>query len=148
MLILDGVLGLVLLAFLVFCLLDVITSDASDIRNLPKFVWLLLVFINPIGGIAWLIAGRPQTTGLPGGVPYKGNRSRPRPGGGGRTAGFPERERSKRALGPDDDPEFLADLRKNAKEHENMLGSWEDDLRRREDELRRKERGEDEDRAG
>ncbi len=141
MLYVDGVLGILLLAFLIFCLLDVITSDAGDIRNLPKIVWLLLVFINPIGGIAWLIAGRPQLKGQPGGIPYKGNRGRTRPPGG--TAGFPEYERPRRAVGPDDDPEFLADLRKSANEHEHMLGSWEDDLRRREDELRRKENGED-----
>lgn len=147
MLFVDGVLGIVLLAFLVFCLLDVITSDSSDIRNLPKLVWLLLVFINPVGGIAWLIAGRPLSTGLPGGVPYKGNRGRPRPGG--RVAGLPEFERPRRAVGPDDDPEFLADLRKSAHEHEQLLGTWEEDLRRREDELRRKERGEDDgERAG
>lgn len=140
MLYVDGVLGIVLLAFLVFCLLDVITSDAGDIRNLPKIVWILLVFINPIGGVAWLIAGRPQTTTRPGGLPYKGNQGRPRQTGG--TAGFPEYERPRRSVGPDDDPEFLADLRKSANEHERMLGSWEDDLRRREEELRRKERDE------
>ncbi|MDQ6873792.1 MAG: PLD nuclease N-terminal domain-containing protein [Actinomycetota bacterium] len=143
MLFVDGLLGFVLIGFLLFCLLDVITSHPSDVRNLPKIAWLLLVIVlNPLGGIAWLLAGRPQVASQPGGLPFKGNFSgvaRPGP-----TAGSPEYERPRRALAPDDDPAFLADLRKNAAEHEQMLGSWEDDLRRREEELRRRDRGEDE----
>ena len=48
-------------------------------------------------------------------------------------------------LAPDDDPEFLAELdRRAAPEHEKLLGSWEEDLRRREEELRR-DRGESSD---
>jgi len=110
----DGVLGLVLLAFLVFCLLDVITSDPGEIRNLPKIVWLLLIFINPIGGIAWLIAGRPQASVRPGGLPYKGNFGAPR--STGRIAGLPEYKRPRRALAPDDDPEFLLELGRRIRE--------------------------------
>lgn len=148
MLYLDGIVGVVLIGFLLFCLLDVITSDPGDIRNLPKIAWLLLVFINPVGGIAWLIAGRPQGESRPGGLPYKGNTGssrRPSP-----TAGFPEYERpprSRRSVAPDDDPEFLADLNRSATEHERMLGSWEEDLRKREEELRRRE-GQDDDPVG
>jgi hypothetical protein len=42
---------------------------------------------------------------------------------------------------PDDDPDFLAGLdRRAAEEHEKLLGSWEEDLRKREEQLRR-ERG-------
>ncbi len=134
MLYLDGVVGVVLLAFLLFCLLDVITTDSAEVRNLPKIAWVLIVFINPIGGIAWIIAGRPVAGSRVGGVPYKGNR-----GSNGRqhpSSGFPEHERPRR-LAPDDDPEFLADLKRNTAEHERMLGSWEEDLRKREEELRR-----------
>jgi hypothetical protein len=142
---LDGIVGVVLIGFLLFCLLDIITSDAGEIRNLPKIVWVLLAFINPIGGIAWLIAGRPQADGRPGGMPYKGNAGPVRRSG--RTAGFPEYERPRRSLAPDDDPEFLADLKRSASEHEQMLGSWEEDLRRREEELRRRD-GKDDDAIG
>ncbi len=140
MLYLDGIVGVLLIGFLLFCLLDVITSDAADIRNLPKIVWLLLIFINPIGGVAWLVAGRPQVSGRPGGMPYKGNRSGPAVT---RTAGFPDYERP-RSLAPDDDPEFLADLKRSTAEHEKLLGNWEEDLRRREEELRRHD-GKDDD---
>jgi len=132
---LDGVVGVILIAFLLFCLLDVITTDSADIRNLPKIAWVLIVFINPIGGIAWIIAGRPQDSSRVGGMPYKGNRGtarRQHP-----SAGFPEYERP-RGLAPDDDPEFLADLKRSNSEHERMLGSWEEDLRKREEDLRKR----------
>lgn len=130
----EGLVAVLLIGFLLFCLLDVITSDPGAVRNLPKIAWLLLVFINPLGGIAWLIAGRPQGTS---GLPYKGNRgaaaagrSLPRPAG------------PRRDVAPDDDPAFLAELKRSNTEHEQMLGTWEEDLRRREDELRRRDREE------
>ncbi|MGB9377504.1 MAG: PLDc N-terminal domain-containing protein [Mycobacteriales bacterium] len=137
----DGVLGLVLIGFLLFCLLDVITSSPREVRNLPKVAWMLLVFINPVGGVAWLLAGRPKVSDRANGLsplPNQVSPGRPRPQGPSLTP--PERERPRRAVGPDDDPDFIADLRKNASDHERMLGSWEDDLRRREDELRREGR--------
>ncbi len=125
----EGVVGILLLGLVLFCLLDVITSDPAAIRNLPKVAWMLLVLI-PIGSIAWLIAGRPQNSA--GGLPYKGNAgARPtgRPG--------PARPKPRRGVAPDDDPAFLADLKRSNNEHEEMLGTWEHDLRRREEELRR-----------
>ena len=51
------------------------------------------------------------------------------------TAGFPEYERPRRAVAPDDDPEFLAEMRRGNAEQEDLLRTWEDDLRRREQEL-------------
>ena len=116
----QGALGIVLLGFLLFCLLDVITTDGSTVRHLPKFAWILLVvLINPVGGIAWLLAGRPPAAGRPaigdsGPTHPSGRGPRPLP-----------RSRPSGPLAPDDDPEFLAELR------------------RREKELRRKQRGED-----
>ncbi len=114
----QGALGIVLLGFLLFCLLDVITTDGSQVRHLPKVAWIILVvLINPIGGIAWLFAGRPRAGDQP-----TGARPRPnRPTGRG-SLGSP---RPSAPMAPDDDPEFLAELR------------------RREEELRRKQRGED-----
>jgi hypothetical protein len=82
-----------LLAFTVYCLIDVIRSEDSDVRGLPKLVWVLLVLLFPLaGGIAWLVAGRPRRTKLLG----TERLGRPKP----------------RVLGPDDDPEFLRDLRR------------------------------------
>lgn len=51
------------------------------------------------------------------------------------TAGFPEYERP-RPVAPDDDPEFLEQMRRGNAEQERLLEQWEDDLRRREQRLR------------
>ncbi len=138
MLYLDGIVGIALIGFLLFCLLDVLTTDPAQVRNLPKVAWVLLVFINPIGGIAWLIAGRPQ--GSSGTLPFKGNRGAPSTHPSANPA-------PRRSVAPDDDPAFLAELKRNSTEHEQMLGSWEEDLRRREEKLRRQAEGEEDGRT-
>ncbi|WP_336922061.1 PLDc N-terminal domain-containing protein [Aquipuribacter sp. SD81] len=80
-----------LLAFTIYCLIDVIRSEDSDVRGLPKLVWVLLVLLFPLaGGVAWFVAGRPRASRLPG----TERLGRPRP----------------RVLGPDDDPDFLRGL--------------------------------------
>jgi hypothetical protein len=86
-----------------------------------------------IGGIAWLVAGRPNTR----------RQSAWRVGNG-----FPEYERP-RVAAPDDDPEFLANRKRADDEHEQALRRWEDDLRAREAELRRQDQepGEEPDRS-
>ena len=113
------------LFLLVFCLIDCIQSDESQVRNLGKVWWVLLILFFPIvGGIAWLVAGRP-----------KGPPRRQVPWPTTQTAGFPEYERPGRALGPDDDPEFIAEIRRGNAEQEELLRKWEDDLRRRERDL-------------
>jgi hypothetical protein len=68
-----GVLALVEIVLLVYCVLNIVTTPEAEVRNLPKLLWLLLVVVLPlVGGIAWLIAGRPQ--GRARSMPYKGNR--------------------------------------------------------------------------
>jgi hypothetical protein len=113
------------LFLVVFCLIDCIQSDEGSIRNLGKGWWILLILFFPlVGAIAWLVAGRPVS----------GPRRRA-PWPSTRTAGFPEYERPRRSVAPDDDPEFLAEMRKGNAEQEELLKKWEDDLRRREREL-------------
>jgi hypothetical protein len=100
MLFFDGALALVAFAVWVFCSVDVITTPEHQARNLPKLVWLLLVIIlMDVGSIAWLIAGRPWASGPVG-------------------ASTPERVRQRpgRRTSPDDDEEFLANLRARAEE--------------------------------
>jgi hypothetical protein len=114
------------LFLLVFCLIDCIQTPDHEVRNLPKLGWVLLIIILPlIGGIAWLVAGRPQHQSRGRQVPWPSTR----------TAGFPEYERPRAAVAPDDDPEFLAEMRRGNAEQEDLLRKWEDDLRRREREL-------------
>ena len=137
-----GILFLVALAVWLFCLLDAITADKEQVRGLPKGVWIPIVVLTfEVGAIAWLVWGRPRDRGT---SPRAGGR--PKLGSSGRTA-WPTRPGARPGTGafgrsgpvaPDDDPEFLARLdRQAAEEHEKLLGSWEEDLRRREEELRR-----------
>lgn len=114
------------LGLLVFCLVDCIQTDSVLVRNLPKTAWVLLIVLLPlVGGIAWLVAGRPERGATARSVPWPSTA----------TAGFPEYERP-RTAGPDDDPEFLAGLRASDEQHERMLRDWEADLRAREQDLR------------
>jgi hypothetical protein len=111
------------IGMLVYCLIDCVQTDSASVRNLPKTVWVFLIVILPIvGGIAWLVAGRPERQA----------RSVPWPSTA--TAGFPEYERPRRST-PDDDPEFLAGMRKSDRDHEEMLKTWEAQLREREQRL-------------
>jgi len=116
-----GALFVVELCMLVYCTLNVITTPDAEVRNLPKLLWLLIVLFFPIiGGIAWLVAGRPQ--GPRRSLPYKGNTGIP-----------PEYDRPGRAAAasPDDDEAFLRRLRERAEQQ------------RRTEEQRRKQREDD-----
>ena len=86
-------------ALTVYCLIDAIQTDESEVRNLPKMAWLLLVLLFPvIGPISWLVAGRPEQG--PGPVRSQQRRLEQH-----------ERERDAgRPRGPDDDPDFLKGL--------------------------------------
>lgn len=49
------------LGFMVWCLVDAISTDGRRIRNLPKVAWVLLILFLPlVGSIAWLLGGRPS----------------------------------------------------------------------------------------
>jgi hypothetical protein len=129
-LMLPGSLGLLEIGLLIFCLIDVIQSPGDEVRGLSKGWWAVLVIVLPFaGGIAWLVAGRPN---------QKANTNGWRMG-----AGFPEHERTRRSApapkGPDDDPDFLRQIQNVNAEQEQTLKLWEEDLRRREAEQRRRE---------
>jgi hypothetical protein len=124
-----GLLFLVDLVMLVFALIDCLSTDEYNVRNLPKLAWVFIILLfSPIGWICWFVAGRPQQARVAGGADW-------RPG-----SGFPEDARPRRQqVAPDDDPAFLRDLAKNRRADEEMFSKWEADLRRREDELRKRE---------
>lgn len=113
------------IGLLVYCLVDCIQTDSLLVRNLPKGAWILLIVVLPlVGGIAWLVAGRPERAARASSAPWPSTA----------TAGFPEYERP-RPLGPDDDPDFLAADRASDRRHEQMLRDWEAQLRAREQAL-------------
>lgn len=113
-----GLAGLLLLFLWVYCIFDVIATDENSMRNMPKIFWLLVViFVPTVGSIAWLVLGRPARAGF-------------RPG-------EPTYEPPPRVLGPEDSPEFMLRAGEEAKRLQ-----WEEQLREREEKLRRDERGE------
>jgi len=60
---LDGLVGVALLLW-AYCIFDVLTTDTEGIRNLPKWLWLIIVVLFPdIGAMAWRMLGRPQKPG-------------------------------------------------------------------------------------
>lgn len=125
----EGVLGLALLGLWIYCLLDAITANTDQVRNLPKLLWVGIVVILPdVGSIAWLIAGRPRSVPRPGGLLNKSTT--------GHASPAPPRRAKRRA--PDDDPEFMKSIADLDSEHEALLDKWEADLRRREEELKRR----------
>ncbi len=102
-----GLFGVLTLGLWLFCLLDVITTDDGDARNLPKVGWLLIVLFFPlVGSIAWLVAGRPVR---PAGRTRAYERATP---------GFPEYDRPGRfaATDSESDAEFLRRCRERAEE--------------------------------
>ena len=89
-------LALIALGVWLFCLFDVLTTDETDVRYLPKFAWFLIVLLGwCFGAILWQAFGRPRRPSEMGvqywsSVPQDAERDLPR--------------------GPDDDPEFLRNL--------------------------------------
>ena len=74
------------LLFTVFVTVFAASANKNEVRNLPKWLWILICLAVPlIGGLLYLVLGRPL--------------GRPK-GRGGRT----------RMVAPDDDPAFLRDL--------------------------------------
>ncbi|TLS39552.1 PLDc_N domain-containing protein [Streptomyces montanus] len=128
---------LVPLALSIYAFIDCISTDEKEIRYIPKPLWAILVLLFPlVGSISWLLVGKDRT---------------PRRAAGGRPGGW---------VAPDDNPEFLKSLKeeKSSKESgpeseseeppgdkvdERLLEDWEADLRRREEELKRRQRDED-----
>lgn len=100
-------------------------EDKSRIRGLPRWAWLLLILLVPTAGpIAYFALGRP--------LPVK------KSGSAWPLSGYPEPPRPR---APDDDPEFLRSLDQPtiSKEDEELLQRWEEDLKKREDEQRRRD---------
>ncbi|MFH8368729.1 PLD nuclease N-terminal domain-containing protein [Streptomyces sp. NPDC018031] len=121
---------LVPLALSIYAFIDCITTDEQDVRYIPKPIWAILVLLFPVvGSVSWLIAGRKRT---------------PAQGGGGRAG-----RRRGGWVAPDDNPEFLESLKDRgaprdpgpAGADEEPASDREAELRRLEEELRRKDDG-------
>jgi hypothetical protein len=118
----DGLVAFVVFGLWLYALYDVITTEESLVRNLPKGVWLLLVLVLfDIGALAWLLLGRPQAWQL----------------------ASPPSTKYRTAERPPVDDSSLDDLSPVVRHREEQarLKLWEEQLKRREDEIRQRELG-------
>jgi hypothetical protein len=118
----------------IYAFIDCITTDEKEIRFLPKPIWAILILLFPlVGSISWLLVGRDRAA-----APRRGD-----------------------WVAPDDNPDFLNSLKGEQggspvstpspvspaagplddKEAAAHLEQWEADLRRREEEIERRENG-------
>ncbi|MFB2554361.1 PLD nuclease N-terminal domain-containing protein [Herbiconiux liangxiaofengii] len=75
---------IVVVAFTVYALVDCLMVPKSRVKALPRVAWVFIILLfTPIGGILWLLIGRGRRSNTP----------------------------PSRALGPDDDPDFLGTIR-------------------------------------
>jgi len=119
----EGLVFLILFAFWIWAILDVIATDSGLCRNLPKGVWLILVLLLPaIGSLAWLLLGRPEKgSWRPGSTDY----STPR-----------------RPIAYEDHPRYSATPEitdRRSQELDRRLDAWEAEQRVKKAELDRRE---------
>jgi hypothetical protein len=76
---------IIVLALMIFAIIDCSRTPENQIRSLPKWAWLvIIIFVPGIGALAWIIAGRPKGNG--------------------------RRRRKGKIVPPDDNPDFLRKL--------------------------------------
>lgn len=80
-------------AFMIFALIDVILTQQWRVRGVPKIVWAVIVLLlSPIGGILWFLIGKEPI----------------------------EATTPSRFASPDDDPDFLARMRRDEAQDERI----------------------------
>ncbi len=95
---------LLVLAFMIFTVVDIALMDRSRVRGLPKPAWIALAILLPVvGGVLWLAVGRVRARDL----------------------GSPTR---RGPVAPDDDPAFLNRLGRE-KAMEDRIEQLEQELR-------------------
>jgi hypothetical protein len=86
---------LLLVGFWVFCILDVLRTDTSEVQHLPKGAWFAIVLVPLVGSVLWLLEGRARRQAAPG-----------------------PRVTAKAPKGPEDDPAFLRDLERRLRDED------------------------------
>jgi hypothetical protein len=122
-----GVVAIGFVVLWIYCIVDVITTDDAIIRHLPKMVWLLIVFLIPdVGSLLWLGLGRPRVWAR-------------QPQGQDRRPPTAHTSPSESLL---EDPSLDAlSPTVRSREEQARLRVWEAQLKRREEDLRRKLEG-------
>lgn len=116
---------LIALVLTVWAIVDCVQTPSNEARILPKSLWLVCIVLVPfVGAGAWLVLGRARSFNVgPGGA-------------GSNLGGGAKRGPRPQPIAPDDDPDFLRSLDTGNAEHEQLLRRWEEDLKRREGDLR------------
>jgi uncharacterized membrane protein len=84
---------IVIIAFMIFAIVDLLLTPPTRVRGVPKLVWAAIVILLPIvGGILWFWIGKESA----------------------RSAEAP------RMVHPDDDPTFLATIRRDEEQDERI----------------------------
>ncbi|WP_285568186.1 PLD nuclease N-terminal domain-containing protein [Streptomyces sp. NBC_01463] len=116
------------LALTIFAFIDCLNTPEDEAKHLPKIAWVFIILLFWIvGPIVWLAAGKVRQAPA-----------------GGRTPSEWHRGHRQQWVAPDDNPDFLKSLKDENQKDEAVLKDWEADLRRREDELKRREGGPEE----
>ncbi|MGW3556611.1 PLD nuclease N-terminal domain-containing protein [Streptomyces sp. NPDC000963] len=119
------------LALMIYAFIDCLNTPEEEVKHLPKPVWAIVILLfSIVGAIGWIVAGKERGAG--------GRRGAFGARGAGGAGGW---------VAPDDNPEFLKSLEDDGSgakaDDDALLKDWEADLRRREEELKRRERGEE-----
>ena len=80
----------------VFAFVDLALTDRARIRAFPKLAWALVIVLPIVGAALWFIFGKERFQG------------------GGDRGG------QRRTMAPDDDPSFLANLRRDEEQDERI----------------------------
>lgn len=110
----QALITLVLTGLMVFTIVDIITIDPGRVKHLPKPFWIVLAIITSIiGSLLWFLVGRerlePRENGRYAGDP-----------GGSRTPRAARQPTRRGPTAPDDDPEFLARIKREAEQQERI----------------------------
>lgn len=115
--------SVLMLAAFIFTLANIITIDSSQIKNLNKIFWIIIVIIIPVAGmILWWLVGREYNRGaeaVPFGDPRRYEATRIPPSGGSanyRSSGALYRDGVGLA---DDDDDIDAAVEREISFHEN-----------------------------
>ena len=126
----DGLIGLLILGFWLWALLDCIVSPKEDVRNLPKLLWvLIIVLLWVFGALAWLFLGhtpRRRRASAGGGEEREGRERRP-----SEPARRPARLDDLPPAAPPSAPQHITDAR--SAELDRQIEAWEAEQSRRAD---------------
>jgi hypothetical protein len=116
----------VLVGVMIYCLVDIATSESGQVRNLPKWAWFILVLaLPPVGMLLWFFFGRPPRT-------HVGGDRWPTATSGFSAESPARRPRRPRPAGVDamDDE---ATIRARIAERDELLAQWAEEDRRRQE---------------